>query len=421
MPRAVIDADMRTGKTRIVLEEAKREGRPILVIAPKTGLLVWKEQAKLWGYQGDMFLMNYEQVWRNPGRKFGLNVKLEEVAGRMAHEGILVFDECHRISSRRTKQTRACWKLSDIWRGKVRLLTGTLVRNGLVDLYAQYRALGRGLVFDSWTSFADRYVVFHPVYRWKPVGYLRVDELADRIKPFTVSVRAKDCLDLPEQMTVWRSCQMPPAAEKVYRDLERRLRAEVSEETVTAPTTVAKVLRLCELAGGFVHTDSGTVRKVHGAKLELLQDVLDEVPPGEQVVVYCRFLAELDAIAGLLGGDCRTVHGQVSGQEREEVLESFRNKEFRYLVATVQVAGLGIDLSTARYTVYYSIGFSFADYYQSSWRTVHPEKHDPVYLVHLKTEGTVDSYVWKAVRRKQSVRDALRDWLVGKEEEEEHL
>ena len=57
----------------------------------------------------------------------------------------------------------------------------------------------------------------------------------------------------------------------------------------------------------------------------------------------------------------------------------------------------------ARYTIYYSLGYSLADYQQSRARTLRPGQDRPVRYIHILAADTVDEDISMALERKENL------------------
>ena len=73
------------------------------------------------------------------------------------------------------------------------------------------------------------------------------------------------------------------------------------------------------------------------------------------------------------------------------------------LAVQIQAGGLGLDLTLARYAIYYSLGFSLGDYSQSMARLHRPGQTHPVEYIHIVAEGTVDETVMEALANREAV------------------
>ena len=79
----------------------------------------------------------------------------------------------------------------------------------------------------------------------------------------------------------------------------------------------------------------------------------------------------------------------------------------------VRAGEAGIDLSRACYCIYYSLGFSLGDYHQSRRRVNRPGQTRSVRYYHLVANNTVDERVYRLLRNKQNVVQALIDEIRG--------
>ena len=86
-----------------------------------------------------------------------------------------------------------------------RILTGSPVTKSPLDLYTQCGFLNEELLgFDSYYTFRNRYAVMRNAnFGGRRVqivaGYQRLDELSDKLKPFSYRVLKENCLDLPDK------------------------------------------------------------------------------------------------------------------------------------------------------------------------------------------------------------------------------
>jgi hypothetical protein len=77
----------------------------------------------------------------------------------------------------------------------------------------------------------------------------------------------------------------------------------------------------------------------------------------------------------------------------------------------IQSGGAGVDFSRAAFCVYYSTGFSLANYLQSVKRLHRPGQTRPVRYYHLVARGTVDEVVYKSLEAKQGIIESVLCYL----------
>jgi len=317
---------------------------------------------------------------------------------------LLVLDEVQRIKGPGARQSlfaariRAAHKLA---------LTGTPMPHSPLDLYGQYRALDPGIFGTSFTRFRARYAVMGGYENRQVLRFQHEDELRRKMDQICYHV-PKDALDLPPITTGERYCTLGREAARIYAELEREFIAQVQDGVVTAANALSKLLRLQQVAAGFVKTEDGRQREVDAAKAGLLGELLEDIG-AHKAVVFCRFHHDLDTIRRVAeelgrGKPC----GEISGRVNQ--YEQWKQGHFGTLAVQIQAGGLGIDLTEASYVIYFTLGFSLGDFQQSMARVHRPGQARPVVVYRLVARGTVDSKIIRALDlREDVIRSILRD------------
>jgi len=240
-------------------------------------------------------------------------------------------------------------------------------------------------------------------------GFKNLDELEALMRTITFRV-SKDILDLPPETHVTYHCVLSPEAQRIYRDLEEDFIAEVKDGTVTAANAMVKLLRLQQVAGGWAKTDDGQLHRVDSAKQNLLKDTLEDIGSSEPVVVFCRFHADMDAVHEV----CRELDYQsleLSG--RQDDLKRWQEGEGQILAVQIGSGGVGVDLTRARYSLYYSLSFSLGEYDQALSRIHRPGQTRPVEHIHLVVRNTVDEKILRALEKRAEVIQAILAEIKG--------
>jgi SNF2 family DNA or RNA helicase len=205
-------------------------------------------------------------------------------------------------------------------------------------------------------------------------------------------------------------CELSPEALRVYLELEKDFVAEVRDGRVTAANAMVKLLRLQQVAGGWVKTDDGQYRRVDSAKQNLLADTFEDIGAGEPVVVFCRFHADLNAVheaAKTAGFQSLELSG------RRDELKRWQEGEAQVLAVQISAGGVGVDLTRARYSIYYSLSFSLGEYDQALSRVHRPGQTRPVEHIHLVARNTVDRKIMRALEKRAEVVEAVLAEIQG--------
>ena len=364
-------------------------------------------------------IVNYEAAFREPLAGFLKNIRWD----------LFIADESHRLKNPGGKISRFASQVSDK-SGRRLALTGTPMPHSPLDIYAQYRAIDKTVFGVSYQRFKARYaeteIVARPVvstdeegnetvqYPRKVSAYRNLDELNELFYQLAFRVTARETLDLPGAIETYSHVELSARARRLYDEMARGFLAELDTgERITAANALARLLRFQQLTSGFAHTQDGKVIEVDRAKAQALEDILDGLPANEPVVVFARFQNDLDLIA-LTAQRMRRPHYEISGRVKD--LAEW-NRDGGVLAVQIQAGGLGLDLTRARYCVYYSLGFNLGDYLQSVARLHRPGQTSMVDYIHLVAKDTIDEIVVRALANKEEVINRIletRDLTNGK-------
>ena len=415
-PGAALFAPLGSGKSKVAIGIADwLQAELILILGPLAAMAVWqrefvKHAARLYTViPPDPSARVPERIRRIEYRRATTRLPVVvlmnyQAAGRPAFVqwamdqpwDLLVCDEIHRIKDHAGVQSRAVARIA---RGvRYRLgITGTPLHHSPLDIWAQYRALDPGVFYQPWEAFRDRYqgLVLRRGEVHGPLG----EEF--RRKLYAIAYRpSRIHLQLPAVSDQVRSTRLGAQAQAIYDELERRLALQIEEGTVTASNALTHLLKLQEVACGWVRDDEGRTHEVGHEKAELLRDVLEDFPLDEPVVVVAVFREDMERIRALAEGLGFGV-AELSGRYRE--LPRWESGHATLLIVEPRAGGESVDLSRAAYMVFYSLRFSLGEYQQVRARIHRVGQARPVTFLHLVVEGTVDARKLTYLQRRQEV------------------
>ncbi len=428
---AMLAMDMGTGKSKVAVDLVVNwRCNMVLILCPKSVIPVWRREFRIHAGEDVMILdkgsvtrktanallyrekqsrtidrcvivINYESAWRPAFANWSLSVPWDCV----------ILDESHRVKSHKSSVAKYVAKLGK--KAKHRLcLTGTPLPHSPLDAFGQYQFLDPGLFGTSWHHFSNRYALKQNASIPQQItGYQNQEELTHKFGLLAYRVEAEDVLDLPAVQHHERACSLEPKAKRAYDQLHRDLITEVESGVVTASNALVKLLRLQQCTSGFlVEDETNVVHEIDTAKAELLRELLEDL--NEPIVVFCRFVHDLLVVREITEKLRRQYH-EVSGAYKDLTDDATMLPDTDILGVQIQAGGVGIDLTRARYAVYYSIGFSLGDYLQSLKRLNRPGQTRPVNYYHLICEGTVDRQVYRALAKKEDLVNAVLKNLKG--------
>jgi SNF2 family DNA or RNA helicase len=281
-----------------------------------------------------------------------------------------------------------------------------------LDAYGQYRFLDPGIFGTNFTRFRNHYAEVATYKGFPEITAWRNQEEFKHILAMTMFRVDEDVLDLPPITHVRRHCELPSSAMKIYRSLMRAFVADVEAGEVTAANALVRLLKFQQITSGFITTDDGEEQQLHDEKRSILEDIVDGVS-GEPVVVFCRFRHDL-AVVREVAKSAGRVYGEVSGSGN--VLEGGRIPDHvDVLGVQIQAGGVGVNLNAARLCVFFSLGFSLAEYEQAVARLHRGGQAHPVTVYHILARDTVDEQVYAALAAKKKVVDEIMNYVKGEQ------
>jgi len=387
----------------------------LLIVCPASVMPVWKQEfEKCSAIQYRVVVLDgpvkkRQEILANWQDSLGLDVAVinYEGARNMVDDlltwkpDMLIMDEAHRCKTPGSQQSKAMARIARVARYKLSL-TGTPITNSPLDVYGIYRALDPSIFGTSFFAFKNRYAIMGGWENKQVVGYQRVEELAAKIHRIAFRVRKDECLDLPEMVDVYRTCNLEPKAQVLYDQMRKESVAELEAgETVIATNVLSKLLRLSQIAGGFLDGE-----QVSAAKLSLLGEILDDLQ-GAKAVIFVRFTKEKEAIEKMLAKkkiDFVSLDGSTKMKDRGDLVERFQSDDTcQVFVGQIAAAGTGITLHAASTAIFYSCSFSYADLDQARSRLHRSGQRHPVTNIFLTARGTVDEKIHAALAEKRDI------------------
>lgn len=354
-------------------------------------------------------VINYESTWRPE-----ILEKLKEFDADM-----VIADESQRIKTYDAAQSKAMHELGDQARYKL-ILSGTPVQTAAIDIWSQYRFLDKSVFGDNFFKFRGRYAIMGGYGNKKIVGYKDLEGLIKKEHSIAFRVTKDEALDLPEQTFETRKIQFNQKEKNLYERIKKDSYAELDGGGhITATTVLTRLLRLQQLAGGFlVQDDAQKPQLVSRAKLDALADIIEDyvIGSGKKLVIFARFIAEVKAIMELadkvLPKELKQVaiYGDIKKEDRGDIVKQFQEDPKTVLfIGQIDTAGTGITLTAADTCVYYSKNFNYATYSQSLSRIHRIGQRNCCTYIDLEIEGTIDELISKALSRKEDMAKTVVD------------
>ena len=420
---------MGTGKTLCIIEEIE-DAKPnkTLIVCPKSVIAVWPaefrehnpgnnmmmiplttgkttqkvEQLRMAFSLADargqdcVVIVNYETAFREPMGEFLIETEW----------GMIVFDEAHKIKAPGGRTSRWAAKLNAPIR---RCLSGTPIPNSKLDVYGQFRFLDQGAFGTSFAKFRATYAEMGGYGGYEVIGW-KNEDLFNRIIDLYMFRVDDDVLDLPPVTEMMRLVSLPPHAESIHRKLELQFITDLANgEIVSASNVLAKTMKLREICSGFVIDDDGNKQVIHNERQEALEDLLNGISEDECVVVFAEFkhdLLAVEEVASKLGRR----YGEVSGR-RNDLKDGAIPDSLRVLGVNPKSGGLGIQLQSSMYCVFYSVSYNFAEHEQAKARLHRGGQVRNVTYIYFVSPGTMETEIYKALIEKGDLIGAIMTYV----------
>ncbi|ABL96811.1 hypothetical protein BcepF1.080 [Burkholderia phage BcepF1] len=324
-----------------------------------------------------------------------------------------VVDESTRIANPTAKRTK---NIITAGREAVarRILSGTPLKKDPNDLYSQFDFLKPGLLgTTSYRAFVAEYSVLLDKDDPKMRGIMRrvmegrkgwrdqeraqemipqvvavdetgnkmfrnLDKLSDMIQPHSYRVRKEDCLDLPPKIYQTVFFELSPELRKVYdrlRDEYEYLKKQYIENYVTDHPEVdygdaveyfethcfegiACQVKMKQVVSGFINVEGEPVLidPENNPRMKLFSEYMEGVDG--QTIVWCLYEVEILQVAEKLrsmGRRVATYYGKTKkGETREKIIDDFQNGLIDDIVGHAAALGIGLTLTAATTSLYYS-------------------------------------------------------------------
>lgn len=352
-----------------------------------------------------ILLVNYESVWRRPFER--------TLFRKCANLEFCICDESHHIKTPSSKCSMCLRRLSSIIPHRY-LVTGTPLAENPMDVYAQYRFLDSSIFGTSFSDFKDKYQNVD-IQKTAKVGYTvlqkkhpykNLDDLKEKM--YSCAFTIKSSVSLPKRLNIIRPYVLSKQCQKVYHDLEKDGIYLHEDSAAEIRNALTKTLKLQQVCSGFVPVEDPEGQKdvvtIDHERADVLEGILSELASNEPVVVFATFRHDFDEIRSV----CKNLHRrytEVSGVE--DTMDRWVKGKADVIAVQYRTGSESIDLTRARYCIYYSLNVSLALYLQSKKRIHRPGQTRPVVYYHIIADlphgQSKDRQILAALKAKQDV------------------
>lgn len=324
----------------------------------------------------------------------------------------VIADESTKLKGFRTRQgTQRAKAIGRVAHRHVRRwtnLTGTPSPNGLKDLWGQTWFLDAGeRLGRSFTAFQQRWFQkSFDGFNIEPLPFAQ-EQIEDKLRDLCLSLDIRDFMSIAEPIVSTIYVDLPPKARRIYDEMEKKMYAQVGEHEVEAFSAAAKTMKCLQLANGAVYVgeDSTQWEEVHDAKLQALEDIVEEAG-GMPVMVAYHFKSDLARLQRAFP------KGRALDTNRSTIPD-WNAGRIPILFTHPASAGHGLNLQDGgNILVFFGHNWNLEEFQQIIER-IGPTRqmqagHDrPVFIYHIVARDTVDELVMARRESKKEVQELL--------------
>ena len=322
---------------------------------------------------------------------------------------MVVIDELSSFKNHQSQRWKALRKVRPHIKRMVGL-TGTPASNGLMDLWAETFLVDKGARLGRFiTRYREAY--FKPagmnpyngvVYNYEPLPGAE-EAIYSKISDITVSMKALDYLDMPEQVMVNHYVDMEPQERKLYDDMKKQLLVEVDGEEIDAANAAVLSGKLLQMANGAIYNEARQMRVIHNRKLEMLGDLIEQAN-GQNVLVAYWYQHDHERIREYLTDLGYKPRDLNSDQD----IADWNAGKIQVGLISPASAGHGLNIQKGGHIlIWFSLVWSLEMYQQTNARLWRQGQKEVVTIHHIVTRDTVDGDVLNALKHKDTTQQNL--------------
>lgn len=318
---------------------------------------------------------------------------------------IAIFDEIQIAKNPHSQTHKALKRIQ----ADVRIaLTGTPIENRLMELKALFDIVLPGYL-PSDAQFKE--VFINPIEKGHDPERKKL--LSRLTKPFILRRRKADVLlELPEKIEEIALCDLSDEQKELYRTAVTQRKEALMKEVQSGPLPLTHIFSLFSTLKQIcdhpclITKDFQDYQKHASGKWDLFVQLLQETrDSGQKLVVFSQYLGMLDLFAAYLKEHnigFASIRG--STRDRKAQLETFRNDpSCEIFLASLQAAGVGIDLVSASVVIHYDRWWNPARENQATDRVHRIGQNRGVQVFKIVTKNTIEEHIHRLIEKKAAL------------------
>lgn len=324
---------------------------------------------------------------------------------------LVVFDEIQNAKNPQSQTHKSLKTLN----AHMRLgLTGTPIENSLLELRSLFEVIVPGYLPQE-SHFKHLFV--HPIEKGQDQA--RRTLLKRLVDPFILRRKKKEVLlELPEKIEEISYCDLSEEQKNLYKaaffQQKSQLIQQIKDEKKPLPylhvfALLSTLKQICDHPC-LINKQFDEFYKHQSGKWDLFVELLQETrDSGQKLVVFSQYLDMLNLIEKYLKEQNIGFAGiRGSTRNRKEMLDRFKQDPACVVfVASLQAAGVGVDLVSASVVIHYDRWWNPARENQATDRVHRIGQNRGVQVFKLVTKNTIEEHIHKLIEKKQVLMEGV--------------
>ena len=284
------------------------------------------------------------------------------------------------------------------------ILSGLPAPNTPLEYWPQFYLMDGGVTLgNNYRQFLNKYA-----YKTKYDHFITKQgsiDIKNRVVAKSIRYELEDCVDLPENIAVWREVELDSTHLSNYFSIEENTNVMIETGEINASNSAVKTIKLQQAASGYVYDDEGRSIALtnNNKKIKALIEIIREEFGMGQVVVYAYFRNQIDAVTKALQEEfkTRTVFG--GGADNRRAVEDFKSGSAQVLIANPASVGTGMNFTNAKGIIWFAPIWDYEIFDQSRSRVHRIGLDHKSIEVFMHAKGTIEYSMYWGLRHKKDL------------------
>ncbi|MBE6161447.1 MAG: hypothetical protein E7158_04430 [Firmicutes bacterium] len=375
--------------------------REIIKFAPELSYHVFAEnrndrRSNLESFNGNVYITSY-----------GLLREDLEIYNNINFE-VCIIDEAQNIKNPKTGLTVA---VKSINANTKIALTGTPIENSIVELWSIFDFLMPGFL-SSLVKFQQKY----KVKDFDDETNKLLSSLKEQVKPFILRRKKKDVIkDLPDKIENNVYIDLTETQKKIYAAEVKKVKEEMDEKIknggfeknkMVILSLLTKLRQIC-IDPSIIFDSYNEVSSKMENLLKIIQELIDN---GHKILLFTSFKTALLNVKNILDEkniSNYTITGDVSGKNRQQLVDSFNKDDTNVFLITLKSGGTGLNLTSADVVIHLDMWWNPQVENQATDRAHRIGQTKTVEVIKLICKGTIEEKIIELQEKKKVLSDKI--------------